>query len=784
MRAQLKQRQRLPLVWLMSMGLTLLTGGPATAASLQGSKRVLSLTDAIESTRFMTDRQRNAVFVSPKGGRYAVVLVRGDVARDGVWWELKVGELSSLAAATPRTVVRMFSDGRGATYEENFGSDELTTPGMNAPVWTDEQHLAFFWEDERGVRQVFSTDVVKGTVVPVTRHPTPVIQFGMSPQGTLIYTAATALDRTRLLQRQNDGYVVTDQDVPELLSGVRGAWDWMFNERFVATDAQSAPRRITFQGGETTSRYLPMLSAPVFSRSGHFAITPHSLAGDAVPANWTRYTLKHLQDMGQALRQDPQSYYARQFEKLFVVDVSRATARPLWDVPNHPLGRTRIAWSPQEDRVVLGPTFLPAAAADADGLAGVAVADVEVRSGRYRRVPVPAVQAGTIRQIRWARDNRIEIRLADGSTLPFQLQSGVWKPARDTDAHIHTSVVGEAPRIRVEVREGLAQPPRLVAHDDASGREAIVLDPNPALGTDIQLGRVAWVNRTTTDGAPWEGRLYFPVNYQAGRRYPMVFQTYAFAPHEEFSLYGHEGPALGPGRSAYIAQLLAGRGMFVLHGPSRAEAIDQVNARLDALEDIIEQLVDEGLVDRDRVGIMGFSASGWLTTYALARDRFRYAAALTDDNKDGSYLQAALSGWAFSSGEEMIGEAPFGAGLQRWIEQSPALNVEQFHVPLLLTRTSPRMELAGWELFSRLRYLHKPVEYYFIPDIEHGSHGLQNPRQLLALQGRALDWWCYWLKDERDPDPRKARQYAFWDTLRAQHAADLQQHEAAPKVSR
>ena len=72
-------------------------------------------------------------------------------------------------------------------------------------------------------------------------------------------------------------------------------------------------------------------------------------------------------------------------------------------------------------------------------------------------------------------------------------------------------------------------------------------------------------------------------------------------------------------------------------------------------------------------------------------------------------------------------------------------------------------------MFSRLRFLRKPVEYYFIPDVDHGSHGLQNPRQLRALQGRALDWWRFWLKDERDPDPAKRAQYEAWDALREMH---------------
>src|SRR3546814_10270497 len=69
-------------------------------------------------------------------------------------------------------------------------------------------------------------------------------------------------------------------------------------------------------------------------------------------------------------------------------------------------------------------------------------------------------------------------------------------------------------------------------------------------------------------------------------------------------------------------------------------------------------------------------------------------------------------------------------------------------------------------MFSRLRYLGKPVEFWAVPNIERGSHTLQNPGQLLTLQERAMDWWLYWLKDEREPSETKREQYAGWDKLR------------------
>jgi hypothetical protein len=70
------------------------------------------------------------------------------------------------------------------------------------------------------------------------------------------------------------------------------------------------------------------------------------------------------------------------------------------------------------------------------------------------------------------------------------------------------------------------------------------------------------------------------------------------------------------------------------------------------------------------------------------------------------------------------------------------------------------------------------LELYVIPDIKHGSHENQNPRQQLALQGRAIDWWRFWLLNEEDADTGKRQQYAEWHILRDQHATDLSRPRA------
>jgi hypothetical protein len=50
------------------------------------------------------------------------------------------------------------------------------------------------------------------------------------------------------------------------------------------------------------------------------------------------------------------------------------------------------------------------------------------------------------------------------------------------------------------------------------------------------------------------------------------------------------------------------------------------------------------------------------------------------------------------------------------------------------------MIIGEWEIFSRLEHLNKPVEMYMMPEVDtHPSHLPQNPRQIMAIQGKTLD---------------------------------------------
>jgi hypothetical protein len=63
------------------------------------------------------------------------------------------------------------------------------------------------------------------------------------------------------------------------------------------------------------------------------------------------------------------------------------------------------------------------------------------------------------------------------------------------------------------------------------------------------------------------------------------------------------------------------------------------------------------------------------------------------------------------------------------------------------------------EPYSGLRYLHKPVDLIILNTDEHI---LTNAAVRMVSQGGSVDWFRFWLKNEEDPDPAKADQYARW----------------------
>ena len=144
---------------------------------------------------------------------------------------------------------------------------------------------------------------------------------------------------------------------------------------------------------------------------------------------------------------------------------------------------------------------------------------------------------------------------------------------------------------------------------------------NPWLD-EVGLGDQERLEYQARDGLAIEGILIKPLGYEPGQRYPLIVIVHG----------GPEAHYSNGWLTSYsmLGQLAAARGFAVFYPNYRASTgrgidfskmnhQDTAGGEFDDLVDGVKYLIEEGLVDPDRVGVTGGSyggyATAWLSTY-------------------------------------------------------------------------------------------------------------------------------------------------------------------------
>lgn len=326
--------------------------------------------------------------------------------------------------------------------------------------------------------------------------------------------------------------------------------------------------------------------------------------------------------------------------------------------------------------------------------------------------------------------------------------------------------------IRVSIHQGLNDPPVLVATDNATSKHKVLWDPNPQLH-DKALGEVRVIHWKDRTGWEYMGDMFLPPGYEPNKRYPLVIQTHGATLNRFMTA--------GATTTAFAARELASAGIVVVQMGWNSDHFGDPTeeyAQVEGFASLVKMLDRQGVVDRSKVGLAGWSRSVFHTYGALVADRPKLAAAMVIEGVNFGYWQylaevSQESGIA-DEAHTVIGRAPFGAGLNLWVKRSPIFHLDHVIAPLLMLETGRQTLLEDWEPYAALYALHKAVDMVSVPE---GPHVETNPGQRLATQGTNVDWFRFWLQGHEYPDPKKAEQYHRWERL-----CDLQssQHPERP----
>jgi dipeptidyl aminopeptidase/acylaminoacyl peptidase len=448
-----------------------------------------------------------------------------------------------------------------------------------------------------------------------------------------------------------------------------------------------------------------------------------------------------------------------------LIDVGTGKSEALLDAPAT-YASSDVLWSPDSKSLLLCGTYLPLNVEDPAELHARRTSRFVVEIGLASR-EITKITNEDLRPIYWDPQTNIVQFTALTSLGQAGVHRGVvyYRKARDLWERL-TAVpkFAEDARPQVLVDEDLNLPPRIVALNPQTGRRTLLMDLNPQFA-QLAFGKEEEIHWTTDSGMALDAGLYLPPDYTPGRKYPLVIQTHGFDPHGFW--------IDGPYTSASAAQPLASRGIVVLQMNDifydSLETPREVDRVISAYESAIDYLDQKGIIDRNRVGLIGFSRTCMYVKYALTHSIHRFAAALVTDGVDAGYFQYLLSYNAnpsLASGfDNVIGGPPFGDGMALWLKNSPGFLLDKVQTPLQIQAIGPDSILGEWEWFEGLKRLGKPVELVYLPS---GTHVLIRPWDRMVSQGGAVDWFCFWLKGQEQSDPAKVEQYARWRELRTQ----------------
>lgn len=432
----------------------------------------------------------------------------------------------------------------------------------------------------------------------------------------------------------------------------------------------------------------------------------------------------------------------------------------LIDSPIPPTSGAEVVWSPDSKSVVVSNVYLPLNVDDpaerALRKAHTFLAEFKIPGREFVKI-----SQEDLRPLNWDPKTGVvacdigRIDSLNGKTTPkayFRKSGETWSRSSAPEQ------AATAPLPDITLDEGLNTPPHVVAVDPPTGRKSLLMDLNPQL-QNLALARVEEITWKDSHGIEVKGGLYWPPDYVAGKKYPLILQTHGWQ-SDRFWMDG-------PWPTGFAAQPLAGRGFFVLQVPDPDwhifETSKEAPRAMAAYESAIDYLDRKGLIDRNRVGITGFSRTYWYITYMLTHSKYHFAAAAIADGVDYSYFQYMAFSRLAPGAEQVFGGPPYGKSMSQWLKRSPAFLMDKIETPLRIQTLYPLSLLLDWHWYSGLSRLGKPVEMIYIPE---GTHVLEKPWERMTSQQGNVDWFCFFIRGEENPDPTKAEQYKRWRELR------------------
>jgi len=277
-----------------------------------------------------------------------------------------------------------------------------------------------------------------------------------------------------------------------------------------------------------------------------------------------------------------------------------------------------------------------------------------------------------------------------------------------------------------------------------------ITNTNP-FQADYAWGYSELVDFENSEGRPLQGALFYPADYEPGRQYPMIVYIYEITSN---TVRRYSVPSE---RNSYNTTVWTQQGYFVLQSDIVYRDRNPGLSALDCITSAVETVLETGMIDPERVGLVGHSWGAYQTAFVVTQtDLFAAGVAgapLTD--LISMYLSIY---WNSGSTDARIFEisqarmeVPFWEDMQAYIDNSPLHSITKLNTPLMIAFGDEDGAVdwdQGIELYNAARRAGKDFVMLVYPG---ENHSVRQDANRIDYHWRVLEWFNHYLKGDEAP---------------------------------
>jgi len=280
--------------------------------------------------------------------------------------------------------------------------------------------------------------------------------------------------------------------------------------------------------------------------------------------------------------------------------------------------------------------------------------------------------------------------------------------------------------------------------NDKFAAEKLVTTTNPQQ-QNYYWGKSELISYTNRHGKKMQGALFYPANYEAGKKYPMIVYIYEIL---SSTVHNYTSPSR---RSPYNTTNFTSTGYFVFRPDIVYDINDPGVSAVNCVVPAVEELLKTGMIDKDKVGLMGHSWGAYQTSFIITQTAmFKAAIAgapLTDliSMSNSIYWNNGIPDSKIFETSQGRFDGPWYDRMEDHIRNSPMFNASKINTPLLVTFGDKDGAVdwhQGIEMYSTMRRMEKPVILLVYAD---ENHGFTKKDDQIDYQRRQREFFDYYL---------------------------------------